>query len=301
MKKIHIIVFLISFLITTNYCQTDSLESFFPLQVGNYWQYQVIQIFWDDTTYSYAFAEVLKDTVIGPQSNSYYALKVAFSGKPFSPEDTIRYVRYDSLSSSIIEYDNIWGMGESTLFKLNAVENDCWDYFGIEVCCAGIDTLAVFGEDKQRKTYHTADSSPPFWDYKLARDFGPIKIVDDQSWGFILYSVYNLVYAKINGMDYGILSMDDNKNFLENNSLSQNYPNPFNPTTTIKYHLPEISFITIKIYNVLGKEIVTLVYEEKPAGEYEVEFDGSGLPSGIYFYQLRAGQYVETKKMVLLE
>jgi photosystem II stability/assembly factor-like uncharacterized protein len=88
---------------------------------------------------------------------------------------------------------------------------------------------------------------------------------------------------------------------VSNYLLSQNYPNPFNPNTTIKYQIPEISFITIKIYDVLGNEVATLVNEEKLAGVYEVEFDGSGLPSGIYFYQLSAGQYVETKKMVLLK
>jgi len=59
--------------------------------------------------------------------------------------------------------------------------------------------------------------------------------------------------------------------------------------------------VTLKVYNILGKEIATLVNKEKPAGEYEVEFDGSGFPSGIYFYQLKAGGFVETKKMILLK
>ena len=83
--------------------------------------------------------------------------------------------------------------------------------------------------------------------------------------------------------------------------LFQNYPNPFNPTTKIEYHIPEMSLVTIKIYDVLGREITTLVNEEKPAGNYEFEFDATGLPSGIYFYQLKAGDYFETKKMMLLK
>jgi len=82
--------------------------------------------------------------------------------------------------------------------------------------------------------------------------------------------------------------------------LEQNFPNPFNPTTKIKYQIPEVSFVTLKIYNVLGKEVATLINEEKPARSYEVEWDASGLPSGIYFYKLRSGNFVETKKMVLL-
>jgi len=83
--------------------------------------------------------------------------------------------------------------------------------------------------------------------------------------------------------------------------LSQNYPNPFNPVTTIKYQMPELNFVTIKVYDVLGKEVATFVNEEKPIGSYEVEFDGSALTSGIYFYQLKTDTYIETRKMVLLK
>ncbi len=93
---------------------------------------------------------------------------------------------------------------------------------------------------------------------------------------------------------------DENKYFVTDFDLSQNFPNPFNPTTAIKYQIPERSYVILKIYGVLGNEIATLVHEEKPSGSYEVEFDGANLTSGIYFYQLRTGNFVETKKMVLL-
>jgi len=98
---------------------------------------------------------------------------------------------------------------------------------------------------------------------------------------------------------------------LEKFILSQNYPNPFNPSTMIKYSIPELSYVTIKVYDVLGNEIATLVNEEKSIGSYEVEFNISslqgsvsakgGYASGVYFYQLKAGDYVETKKMLLLK
>jgi hypothetical protein len=84
-------------------------------------------------------------------------------------------------------------------------------------------------------------------------------------------------------------------------SLNQNYPNPFNPATTIKYQIPELSFVTLKVYDVLGNEIATLVNEEKPVGSYDIEFDANALPSGIYFYRLQAGSFIETKKMVLMK
>jgi photosystem II stability/assembly factor-like uncharacterized protein len=83
--------------------------------------------------------------------------------------------------------------------------------------------------------------------------------------------------------------------------LFQNYPNPFNPVTNIKIEIPELNFIILKIYDVLGNEIAKLIDEEKSIGEYEVEFDASRLTSGIYFYRLQAGSFVETKKMILLK
>ena len=84
-------------------------------------------------------------------------------------------------------------------------------------------------------------------------------------------------------------------------SLTQNFPNPFNPTTKIKYQIPELSFVTLKVYDVLGNEIETLVNKEKPTGTYEITWYAENLPSGIYFYQLKAGTYIETKKMILLK
>ncbi|MBL1121836.1 MAG: T9SS C-terminal target domain-containing protein [Ignavibacteriae bacterium] len=101
----------------------------------------------------------------------------------------------------------------------------------------------------------------------------------------------------------------EQEGFLLNEfNLFQNYPNPFNPNTVISYQLPVISNVTLKVYDLLGREIVTLVNEEKPAGTYEVEFNShSGLsgirdlPSGIYFYQLKTGNYIETKKMLMIK
>jgi len=88
--------------------------------------------------------------------------------------------------------------------------------------------------------------------------------------------------------------------------LKQNYPNPFNPSTKIKYSIPPIGTqravsVQIKVYDVLGNEIETLVNEEKPVGTYEITWYAGQLPSGVYFYQLQAGSFVETKKMLLLK
>jgi hypothetical protein len=87
----------------------------------------------------------------------------------------------------------------------------------------------------------------------------------------------------------------------ENFSLSQNYPNPFNPTTTIEYTIPQAGLVTIKIYDILGREVTTLVNEEKDRGVYTINFDASQFASGLYFYRLQAGSFIETKKMILLK
>ena len=84
-------------------------------------------------------------------------------------------------------------------------------------------------------------------------------------------------------------------------SLSQNYPNPFNPNTTIKYSIPLSSNVVIKVFNVLGDEVTTLVDAQKQAGTYELTFNAENLSSGVYFYQLKAGTFIETKRMILIK
>lgn len=94
---------------------------------------------------------------------------------------------------------------------------------------------------------------------------------------------------------------ENNYNYTVNSfSLSQNYPNPFNPKTTITFSLPQSSYITLKIFDILGREVTILVNEEKPAGTYVVDFNGTGLTSGVYFYKLQTENYSSTKKLILL-
>jgi hypothetical protein len=84
-------------------------------------------------------------------------------------------------------------------------------------------------------------------------------------------------------------------------SLSQNYPNPFNPTTNIKYQIAGNSFVTLKVFNTLGKEVATLVNEKISAGYYEVTFDATNYPTGVYFYKLTADNFTETKKLIFIK
>ena len=94
---------------------------------------------------------------------------------------------------------------------------------------------------------------------------------------------------------------EQSKTIPKSFSLSQNYPNPFNPSTVINYALPKESFVTIKVYDLLGREVKTLVNENKSAGSYSINFNSANLSSGIYFYSMTAGDFVHTKKLILLK
>jgi hypothetical protein len=185
------------------------------------------------------------------------------------------------------------------------------------------------------KYYFIVEDSLNQYDYELWfhpkswPPFDPILISFDSVFYFQQYSFDIQLVVKLNGVpidslsqffraDWG-LNVDGEDQIPDHFSLYQNYPNPFNPSTKIKYSIPSVTLrqaqsdimVTLNVYDILGNEIVTLVNEEKSPGTYEVEFSAKGgstsggntynLTSGIYFYQLKAGNFVETNKMILLK
>ena len=99
----------------------------------------------------------------------------------------------------------------------------------------------------------------------------------------------------------GVMGVEDETTLPTEFALEQNYPNPFNPTTTIKYGVKERTIIELKVYDILGNEVAALIKEEQPAGYYVLNFNAVNLSSGVYFYQLKAGNFIETKKMLLIK
>ena len=100
----------------------------------------------------------------------------------------------------------------------------------------------------------------------------------------------------------GVVSVDEKDNEIPTEYLlSQNYPNPFNPNTTINYAVKERGFVQLKVYDVLGNEVATLVNEEKQLGNYSVSFSKNNLPSGVYVYSLLVNNFVQNRKMILLK
>jgi uncharacterized delta-60 repeat protein len=113
------------------------------------------------------------------------------------------------------------------------------------------------------------------------------------------YSVFTLVRYFGDGSTE--VDNENNEEIPAEFSLEQNYPNPFNPTTNFEYRISNFGFVSLKVFDVLGNEVATLVNEEKPAGAYQITFNAYGLSSGVYFYKLQAGSFVKTKKMILLK
>jgi hypothetical protein len=117
-------------------------------------------------------------------------------------------------------------------------------------------------------------------------------------------STFTLTGYKIT-ISYSLLNITDvssnKKNAATEYSLSQNYPNPFNPSTTISFRLPSKSFVSLKIFDLIGREVATIVSEEMSAGSYSQQWNAFNISSGIYFYRLQAGTYLETKKLILLK
>ena len=156
-------------------------------------------------------------------------------------------------------------------------------------------------------TYHKMYFSSDFGNTWLSYPFNNnIWLYDlefyDENIGWILTNE-GVFYTDNNA---NITKVDEQKNTIIEYSLIQNYPNPFNPTTKIVFTIPKQEIVILKVYDVLGKEVATLVNEYRQAGKYETEFYATGgnaeeLPSGVYFYQLRAGDYTSVKKMILLK
>jgi photosystem II stability/assembly factor-like uncharacterized protein len=169
----------------------------------------------------------------------------------------------------------------------------------------------IFNDDYTRDLNY---ERPPF--YGGYRPFSPLsKFAGSNPSGAWILQVYNNSVSDSGSLDAWAIKLDvENMTTVENEeslpkefSLDYNYPNPFNPATTIRYKLPERSAVSLKIFNILGSEVLTLVNEVQSAGTHSVIFNANynkhsySLASGIYFYRLQAGNFVETKKMILLK
>jgi len=125
---------------------------------------------------------------------------------------------------------------------------------------------------------------------------------NDTTWTEFHGRIDELRISNIARYENTITSIDSDKRSLPSSiSLKQNYPNPFNPSTNIRFTLPQVEQVTINVYNSIGQKIETLVSRQMAAGSHSVTFDAEGLPSGVYIYRLKAGEYRESRKMLLVK
>ena len=298
MKKVKIIpsvvllsMILLMLLITSfeTYSQSGNAKS---LEIGNKWIYKN----WSGypgfpTEYSPNIEEVIKDTLI---NDKIYAVIRRGESPPY-------YTFYERSDSMQIYYYNT--LNDSELVSINFNQRDTV----LNDSSIQVDTMFYWGK---MRIMVTVDS----WDFGLyynsscyAEGIG-LESKDYYSHGGFSTGSY-IVAAYLRGMKFGdttLVSVKSEDQFLKGYKLLQNYPNPFNPTTKIKYIIPNVGttlmkFVTIKVYDVLGNEIATLVNGEIPAGIYNVDFNAKNLSSGIYFYKLYTNLIITTKKMTLVK
>ena len=324
MKKLTLILFPFFLVISNIKSQgTTDLLQYFPIHYGDIWTYKMIEYdsFNDDTlNVYYRTFEVTGDTLYY-DGERYYIFSYSSGGYNLAC-----YYRIDTANLMVKNLYYDW-------FYLRATPDSIWtDDAGI-VNYVSYDTseIAGLGRVKPKIIYEQGSA---FYNRTLSKGLGVTYIKEGELGGYLEHS---LVYAKVDGVEYGtpVEVQYDANSKLETFSLLQNYPNPFNPTTTINYVIAKneatrqsvgnsakannttdchvnsnkLKFtrndgtiqVSLKIYDALGREVATLVNANQTPGEYSVQFEAEELPSGIYFYTLRAGNFVQTRKMVLMK
>jgi len=270
-----------------------------PIQLGNVWIYE--------TDASLLRIEVVDTSVI---IDSIQYSKVDLNYQNLES----RLIRLRADDFFVIKEDSAFPepFNEKKYYKKNAQPGETWEIMipGRPIFYTILGTIQtdIFDTTVTGKILKE-DFGLEHWNYVWTEEFGKLSKKNMQ--GVIVYS---LLACVIDGIVYGdtsftALSVNTSEPVF-NYKLFNNYPNPFNPSTKIKFTISQSviasetkqsQLVTLKVYDVLGNEVATLVNEEKPAGEYEVVFAGEGLATGIYFTQLKAGIIVLTKKMVLLK
>ncbi len=308
MKVILLLVIIANFAIAQTDTLTEALK-YYPLQTGNYWEYvaysyEIIPYNVDSSFYS---LEVTGDTTLS--NNKLYKV-ITHKNIPFDGYISKTYERIDSATACVYRFrdDPLFVDNEYLIDSLLVEPGEYFggSYTGFTSTQGVFLTLCLDIYEDSVLNYPTKireledESGIPATNLLFAKGFG---FINSSSCEFTCGATV-LRYANIDSVEYGtqITAVSDKKNEQpENFLLYQNYPNPFNPVTNIEFLLPHPGFVTLKVYDVLGNEIRTLVMEEKNSGRYQVTFDGANLSSGLYFYVMRSGNYVQSRKMLLIK
>jgi Secretion system C-terminal sorting domain len=275
--------------------------SWFPLRVGNKWVY---------TSRFTSESEINEHTFVTKVARQFrYNDKTYFDinseyGLCYRVDSTSGKIYRSYFNSDTLDYEELYIDLTSEIGDTIYVDQFDESY---PILLGNEEGFNEWDLNSRKRDY--SGLSTPLYNLSLVKNIGLYYQVEWELVG----NEDQLKGAIINGKVYGdttVVDVNDPNKTPKEFYLSQNYPNPFNPSTKIKYVVPKSSFVNLKIYDALGREVTTLVNEEKHPGEYEVEFSAKGgsasggnahnLSSGIYFYHLQAGKFVETKKMILL-
>ncbi len=305
MKKGFLLILIISLPVIAQV--PDSVLAYYPLHTGNYWEYTEIASEWNHIYWQRYFClEVTGDTLL-ENGKSYKILQKQYI--PDTLETTYYFERVDTLTGDVFRYCSKYEFIDNE-YKIDSLSIQLGDTVATlrnypsdasenEVLCQHLISDTLFNQTFQTK-YFTCISFIPGFNYSLAKGIGLVRFTFG---GEIAQTYQTLKYARINNVEYG------NKlpTYVQNESsapggfsLSQNYPNPFNPSTKISYNLDQTALVSLIIYDTLGRQVRTLVYEQQHAGYHEILLNTGDLAAGVYFYQLKSRDQILTKKMVLL-
>jgi hypothetical protein len=279
-----------------SYAQQDSALGFFPLHTNDLWQYHY---YYTDCCCNYYISvyhtEHIEGDTILPNGLQYEILE---SSQPQS--FPTRYLRVDTVTANVYEFSGDVSVGDHLIDSLRAtVGSEFWGMNGGPIQCDAVDTSTIAGMRTMVKRFTGGGIF-----YTLAYGLGLAKVetMAFECWAWNIHN-QDLCYARINGHEYGtFVGVSDQQVAVPMAfTLEQNYPNPFNPSTTIKYELPTASHVSLIVYDILGRAVSMLVNERRNAGVHEVMFDGSRLSSGVYFYRIEAGSFVQTRKLLLVK
>jgi hypothetical protein len=282
-RPILVACLLLSFLMVGS--ATSRSQGYYPLQKGNVWQYEDL-----DAPGSVVYQEVALGETVLVNGKSYMRIWSGSASDYVRQVDTRVYywspLPYDSLGWEKLWYDFSKGPGDTV--SAVVVNGDTVDFVIVLAAGRGL-----------------------FWGRELAwwtftGNFGKIAVSDSIGVTYVLYEggyEIRLRGAIIDGKTYGLVTGIESATYqqaAETQFLLQNHPNPFNRSTKIQFGWPVDGRAKIAVYDILGREVAVVLDESLPAGVYQFEFDGAGLPSGVYLYRLTAGSFVETRKLVLV-
>ncbi len=278
---------------------SNDFAQFYPLHIGDKWFYEVKQYEANNNpTISYLLKEVTGDTIM-PNGIKYFIVKNG---------NQTQYERFDSTKGEVKYFMSNCNPNDGSKYSLSYNEDSIKVWQSCDGFTYNISYQPPSTIEQDTTFVHLEDDGVANVDIDFKKYVGIThKII--QEVGKVEYS---LLGYKINGRQHGLLtSIKESKSLSVKFSLSQNYPNPFNPSTTISYTIPtletlhatspQLTTVRLTIFDVLGREVATLVNKKQNPGNYEVQFDTGNLSSGVYYYRLKAGGFIKTRKMVLLK